>query len=445
MPRRTHVIVAVVLIAFIVFPFAMATSAQQSESQALDLTNAVSAELNPVEQMPLPVLPANVTTCAGLLSHVAKGGFTDPELVLTDAQMFAGSPGNRVCVFWDRLWRVYGVYPLNHRSLDEFRETKSAILPRMEEAGIDVCRIAYFQPVGRGATNQNLWHDVGRRCEAEIVAHGSRSERRLDEVRVSLAAAQARTEELLGWPLSWPLRIHVYDNKDDYVEGIRVDAGANVPEYKAKQSAGMAITQPDRITAIALDISGFPTQDDMTELVAHEYHHIAQNAVLGASSTLPYFVKEGGAEYFASLVVGADQRGLRILFQKAVDDERAKKAKPLSMLIMDFGAVSPEAYSRGYAAMRFLVARWGEEAFLQLYMDNIDGTANQYLLNMTRVTNMTLDEFDRELNAWLRSFPSDYRSPTPIPTAPPRPGSTPRPGTTPPPQFSPPPIPSVPF
>jgi hypothetical protein len=338
--------------------------------------------------------------------------------------MIAGSSGQRLCVFWDRLWDVYAVYPINIRTLDEFRQVKEEMIPLLEGAGLDLCRIAYWQPPAR-TTNFNYFHEVGRECRPEFIAHSAGAEARLADVRAALERAQSATLGLFGWSLNWPLRVHVYDNQDAYVEGVRVDAGAASAESRAKSSAGVAITQSDRITAILVNIAGFPTADDLTMLMAHEYHHITQSGLLGSSDTLPTFVVEGGAEYFASLVVGPDQQRLAQRFQAAVDRERAGRAIPLSRLIR--AGLTSDPYERGYAAMRFLTERWGADRFAQLYMENVEGSTDQYLLRLSRITEMTLDEFDRELNGWLRGFPSKVVPPTPIPSRTPIPARTPRP------------------
>jgi hypothetical protein len=363
-------------------------------------------------------------TCDTLQPQVLRGGFNDPSLALTDADMIAGSSGQRLCVFWDRLWDVYAVYPINIRTLDEFRLVKDEMTPLLEGAGVDLCRIAYWQPPAR-TTNFNYFHEVGRACRPEFIAHSGGAESRLDEVRAALERARTATDRVFGWSPSWPVRIHVYDNQAAYVEGVRVDAGAASAEVRAKTTAGMAITQSDRITAILVNIAGFTTADDLTALMAHEYHHITQSGLLGSTSVLPTFVTEGGAEYFGSLVVGPDQPHLADRFQAAVDKERSGRAIALSRLIR--AGATADTYERGYAAMRFLAERWGADRFAQLYMENIDGTPDQYLLQLSRLTEMTLDEFDRELNAWLRGFPSKVVPPTPVPSRTPRPAPTPRP------------------
>jgi hypothetical protein len=140
-------------------------------------------------------------------------------------------------------------------------------------------------------------------------------------------------------------------------------------------------------------------------LVAHEFAHVAQAGLLGHPDFLPFFAIEGGAEYFASLVVGPEQKNLAGRFREAVADERAGRTVPLRELIAepreDDRARVAASYARGYAAMRFLTARWGTESFTRLHRDNVDGDPERFLGAMARLTGLSLDDFDRELAAYL--------------------------------------------
>jgi hypothetical protein len=51
--------------------------------------------------------------------------------------------------------------------------------------------------------------------------------------------------------------------------------------------------------------------------------------------------------------------------------------------------------------MRFLTDRWGRDAFTQLHRENVGGTPQRFTQNLTQLTGMSLDEFDRELRKWL--------------------------------------------
>jgi hypothetical protein len=154
-----------------------------------------------------------------------------------------------------------------------------------------------------------------------------------------------------------------------------------------------------------VDTSRFPDPVDLRMLLAHEFAHVAQAGLLSNTSTLPFFVIEGGAEYVASLVVGRDQRDLADRLHTAITDEARGEATPLSDLIArpsssDLARMSA-AYSRGYAAMRFLTERWGLDSFTRLHQENVGGTPELFIENLTNVTGMNLDEFDRELRVWL--------------------------------------------
>ncbi|MGD9890885.1 MAG: hypothetical protein AB7R89_02250 [Dehalococcoidia bacterium] len=332
------------------------------------------------------------------------------QLILTDVDMLAGGDGTRACVFQDARWNSYGVILLNQQSIGEFRRTKAQLQPLIVNAGVDPCQIAFWTTPATAVQQQMTLHDrndAARYCVPEVISHGPSSERRVAEVRASTDASVLAAESALGWLFTWPVRVHLYDSHEDFVNGKRIEGGDDQTNGESLEfSYGLTTLLDNGMVGILIDTSRFPEPIDLRMLLAHEVAHVAQAGLLGDTGTLPFFVHEGGAEYIASLVVGGDQRDLADRLHTALVNELRGEAIPLRDLIARPGssdlALASAAYSRGYAAMLFLTERWGLDSFTRLHQENVGGTPELFIQNLARVTAMSLDEFERELRAWLR-------------------------------------------
>lgn len=363
---------------------------------------------------PNDLVQRGAVTCDSLTSTIAKGGYTDPVLVLTDAGLLAGSSGQRLCIFWDNLADSYAIYSINNRNGAHFRETKAELLPLVIAAGVDPCQIAYWSPTVstvQRATHFGDWHDVGTVCEPVIKGYGPKSEARVDEVRAAIDRSRTKAEELFGWSLTWPIRVYLYDTEDRYRDGVLADGRLSAAGVD-KRTAGVAITHADYFTVVAIDLSKVEKPEHLATIVAHEFGHVAQSGVLGCTCFLPSWAVEGGADFFASLVE-PDSMWLKIRFQLAVEEIHAAKYTPLSRLARNTNYPTLAAYTRGHAAYRYLEHRWGEGVYARLYLENAGGTPDLFLRNMSQLTGLTIDEFDRDMNEWLRTFPSAIPTPTP--------------------------------
>jgi hypothetical protein len=331
-------------------------------------------------------------------------------LVATDANLLAESDGSRLCLFFDTRWKSYSAWTLRARTIEEFRRTKQQLQPIIGAADIDPCDIAFwtsFDQRLRREIDLRDRYDAGRSCPAEIVTHGPAGEQRRREIESTIAQASDTAKRLFAWELSWPVRVHIYDNLDAYVTGNREEGG--------DESASRAsLEDVPGITGAPLASGGFGQLVNLEELrdpadlrrvLTHEYAHLVQAGVLGDPDDLPFFVVEGGAEYFASLVVGAEHAGLVRRFREAMSDERTNQAVPLREIVRvpDDENRTNASYSRGYAAMRYLVAEWGQESFVRLHRENIGGTPERFIEAMSRLTGKSLDGFDAELRRFLLS------------------------------------------
>lgn len=373
----------------------------------------------------------------------------DDVLTLTDADLLANGASSRFCLYFDPHWDSYYVELLNLRSVDEFRQAKSQFQPMLARAGINACDIGFWstpdRTIGRALSSSDL-KDAGQRCEPTIYSHGPKSAARVEEARGFLKAAVAKGEEVFLWPISWPLRVHLYDDHSTFLTGIQTEGGdTRATERSIRFTYGRTTTIANGMEGFMVDLARFPQPTDLQMLISHEYTHVAQAGALGGSSTLPYFVIEGGAEYFASLIVGPEQRDLAGRYREAVSDERANAAIPLRELVDRPGPDDSDralaGYSRGYAAMRLLTSRWGAQSYAALLLQNKNGTPAHYLEALTQLTGLSLDGFDQQVSAFLRDPANTPTTLAPLPTVSP----TPRPGAspTPSPRATPAPVPAV--
>ena len=424
LPHRLRLLGALAL--SVIITFAAATAARADDPISLDTSGLHAGETTAAETFAPPRPIAEMDGFAGWQETQASAAQTqrrtacddmrfrdvpasDLQLVLGDADIVGESDNTRFCLIFDLRHDSFAAWLLNVRSLDEFRETKAQIQSLLDDVGVDPCQIgfwdAYDSPVRRTIT-PNDRVDAGARCTPDVITHGPRSERRAEEVRQALATAAAAAEQSFGWTLSWPMRVHLYDDHDAFVAGMREDGGddratARTLEFTFGSTGFIA----NGMMGFLVDTSYFPNEEDLRMLASHEFAHVAQWGSLYCPCYLPFFVAEGGAEYFASLVVGPDQPNLAKRFRDAVQDEQSNRAVPLRELVKRPESSdrrrSGAAYTRGYAAMRFLAARWGEDAFTRLHMENANGSANRFLDGMEQLTGFTLDDFDRELRGFL--------------------------------------------
>lgn len=331
-------------------------------------------------------------------------------LVATDADFLSESDGSRLCLYYDTRWKSYSAWTLRVRTIEEFRRTKQQLQPIIGAAGINPCDIAFWTSIDqrlRRDIDLRDRYDAGRLCPATIVTHGPAGEQRRREIESTIAQSSDTAKRLFNWELSWPVRVQIYDSLDAYVAGNREEGGddsasreslADVPGITGAPMANGGFGQ-------LINLEGLRDSADLRRVIAHEYAHIVQAGVLGDPDDLPFFVVEGGAEYFASLVVGPDHVGLVRRFREAMSDERTNQAVPLREIVRVPNDENHliASYSRGYAAMRYLVAEWGQDSFVRLHKENAGGTPERFIEAMNRLTGKSLDGFDAELRRFLLS------------------------------------------
>lgn len=342
------------------------------------------------------------------------------ELVLTEADLDGGN-GTKLCVMDHLEGDELVVFLLNQRSIDEWRATKSQYLPALAQRGIDLCTVSSWTSLNTNIAKAQTYNDrqsQERPCDPIFISHGPESDARIDQVKRAFALAGEKAEELFGWRPSFTVQVHVYDEHIDFVKGVWVDGGDDVATPRSLEDVGgVSMILARGQSGLLLDLSNFEDEAGLQMLVAHEFAHIAQGSMLGCTCTAPFWAVEGGAEYFASRVVGADERHLLQRFRSAVNDQYAKTPPTLKKINTKprDSKLELAAYSRGYAAFRYMAELNGDDAFSRLHRDRPTGSVDRYLAGLTSITGQTLDDFDAGLANWLR----DAAATLPVRTNPP--------------------------
>lgn len=338
--------------------------------------------------------------CDDLQQLLLQLQLRDTSLVLTDADLGESESTPRLCVFRDNTNGLYSAWVINRRSLEEFRQAKSELQPRIEAAGIDPCQIAFWSPAERAIhelTTGGDWHDAGKRCPPELVVAGAAAEQRTAELQAAVGAAMAKGEELFGWPLTWPLTVFAWSDRAGFLRGA-VEQGVG---GRLATNTGVAFVSSSQRPVLLLDLSKATEPNELLALVGHEYAHILQHGVSGCTCNLPFFMTEGGAEYFASLLTGRTQGPLWTSYQIAREDSRAGRAVPLVDMVPKSTDGGTAPYTRGYAAMVFLSDVWGADAYVRLHLDTVGGPPERVVEGLERITGLTLDRFDAALTSYL--------------------------------------------
>ncbi len=342
-------------------------------------------------------------TCAELSTS-----FENATLVQTEVSIGAGGNGSRLCVYEDREWDSAFAVLLNQKTLADWRASKAQYLPLLAQRGMDVCRIGFWASVDntiKRTMSTPDRHDTGRPCQPQIFAHGSESEARLAEVQGAVDQSMAKAEEIFGWKLTFPIRVHAYDTHIAFVNGVWLEGGDDeVTPRELQDVRGVAMGIANGMYGFLLDLSGFKDEAGLMMLVAHEYAHIMQGGMMGSTANLPFWAIEGGAEYFASQVVGEDEAHIAKRFRTAVFDQFGRTPPALKSLVRRSTSekLTLAAYSRGLAAFRFLEKSWDAGAYRRLHQDFPAGNPDQFLAGVTSITGLSMEEFDTALGAWLK-------------------------------------------
>ena len=324
------------------------------------------------------------------------------QLALTSTDL-DGRSVQQLCLFRDSGRDQYWALLPNVSSGTQFRKRKAALLPALAEAGIDPCRIAFWAPLTRNVqreTNMLDWHDAGRICRPLLRPHGPLSEARAAAVDAALSAAIAKGEEVFGWSPRWPIEIHFWDTAEAAAAG---GAAFHIADFGSGREAGVTQMATLAMPVILIDTVQADRDDELRGVIAHEYGHMVQWGVTGCVCALPTSFIEGGAEYFAALVVGPDDPRLVYRLQAAKEEVRIGQATPLVSLLTAADAGSA-AYIRGYAAFAFLTARWGGlAAYVGLYRAARGNTTDAVLGWLAARTGLSLDQFNEQLDDYLRS------------------------------------------
>jgi hypothetical protein len=307
------------------------------------------------------------------------------------------------------------------------RTAKVVAAQRRQSIGFDPCRVAFWTSSPVMASPRDGMEDIlgsVDECAPRVVAGDPGAEQWLPDVQAAAQRAVEVTARDLGWRPTRPLTIVVVTNEDAAVAAYRhyVLSGHTAPdEYVARIAdhydrlahlgastfahftAAGSLIMPNLSPKLQWDASGAAMQAAIRRTITHEYTHFAQDVLLG-SGGVPRWFTEGQAGYRERRADGATYENLML----AVSGQQDGTAPRLSQLIPHMGWDTHDeadqtaaVYARSYAALAFLVERYGFPATVQLLRDNRDGTYGHFQALLTSLTGLDLDALDDALGVWL--------------------------------------------
>lgn len=234
--------------------------------------------------------------------------------------------------------------------------------------------------------------------------------RSLGEDALAIAAeALRRQQPLFGEALAFPIRIIVYNNKDEFAawHAVRDDA-----------VGGQAFSDLGITTQI---VDGFGSNRSWLEdVVPHEISHLYYYQVSeNPRSPTPHWLNEGVAQYNEFHEHDASVRAVR---------QAAKSGDLLLLTALEDGFGGDEqrfrfSYDVAVSAIAYLVEMYGETGMAALLRAYQDGYVTDAAFE--QALGQSFDQFQRGWITWLGVSPDQYPTPTPWPFPTPFPSPTP--------------------
>jgi hypothetical protein len=372
-----------------------------------------------------PAQPSTVTACPDLVS-------ADREIVWDAVSLEpAGPRGNPfLCLLYYPTDDIYWAVLVRFDGVEHFRQAKADAIVRLQDSGFDICRIGSWGAYGRIPRGEDLYTDdymnLPTECAPRVVVGDPGAEVRAEAVRAALTRAQEVTAEQMGWRPNRPLTVIVL-----------TDVNAAVRTYQRHlRGSGTAaqIARDGRSSSIRVSIFGglilanlvkSSSGDAIEAFLMHEYTHFAQGGISGSNDYLPKWFIEGQA--VLQEVRNTSSSTGEYLNRVALRAQRDSSFVPLSRIstVEDWNAQerrgaagTDAAYSRGYAAVRFLEQRHGFDATVQLMRDNHNGDLIRFNELLAALTGADLEGLDVFVGTWL------ITGEIPVAAQPPQPAST---------------------
>jgi len=295
-------------------------------------------------------------------------------------------------------------------SPEQFRAAKADALRRLTQDRYDLCRIGRWEGYGHPAPQLRLDDrtELPVTCQPRTVAADAGAEQWLDFTRAAVSRAVDLTSQQMGWRPNRSLIIFVVRSADAgtvICQRYARPAGPCVERVLVGRSMAESLSLIGPLLIISLVTQRDPERG-ISSSVLHEYTHAAQSGIGASTEFFPQWFIEGQAVY------QEDRNGVRnnYLREFATRAQREGTALGLADITQREEWLAHErregvaaVYSRGFAAVAFLVERHGFDATVRLLRDNRNGSIDRFNELLATLTGMDINALDRALGEWLLS------------------------------------------
>jgi hypothetical protein len=236
----------------------------------------------------------------------------------------------------------------------------------------------------------------------------------LDDVVEQLATT-------LGWRPSRPLRVILLSDADAAIAAFMRYHDLDQTEAAYMAQSGRSQIAFDRLpygSVLSFNLTwaeeGVVTADALESYIGatlvHEYTHFAQYAI-SAAPRIPTWFLEGQGRYL-ECQLGGREALCRQHLETARAAREAGTAWPLALLarrgdwdLAERQVGDSTVYGYGYAAVQYLVERYGFAATVQLLRDHRQGGEDEFHALLARLTGLDLEAFDAAVGQWLLQSP----------------------------------------
>lgn len=340
------------------------------------------------------------------------------------------SRGSRpwLCIVYFPREDVYQAVLLPIEDVNQFRAAKATALDHLRWRGFDLCRLTGWTRMGPAQQphyeSDDFW-GIGAKCSARVAAGDPGAAEWVPRVEAAIAAIMAATAEDIGLLPDRALTILVLTDQAVALETYQ--RYVNPPEVAAAMArAGRSVASTSfglgspytGLVLLNLTIQAVRSDATLEIHLVHEYTHFAQRGVAGADMTaggqtlvnLPNWFVEGQGKYQEyRRAIGGTRAGALVLAARMAREGIAPTLPGLvtreQWLAGERTYGTTAVYTRGYAAVVYLVERLGPTAAADLLQAGRMGTVDRFHALIQERTGLDLEALDRALTDWLVGLP----------------------------------------
>jgi hypothetical protein len=311
--------------------------------------------------------------------------------------------------------------PALFRRLEDYRAARRAAMERLTEAGLDLCEIGAWHPLGLlGVLQHEDMYDppADYACSPRLVAGDPAAAAWLPQVQEILTRVAAVSAEQLGERPNRPLTVVAMTDTTALQETFSrtlAPAGAGtaevaVQDVRSHHLLGLAGSEIrlDLRPVLRPGLSPDEVAHHLERVLAHEYTHYLQHAtaggVFGRGSPIPHWFLEGQSLYQEFRVAGPHPDLLNpATFWLHTEPvlHLMDLSAPEDWTEAERTAGQPAVYGPAFAAMAYLVERHGFAATAQLLRDSRFGNGSSFSEQLAELSGLPLSELDGAIHAWL--------------------------------------------